>query len=61
MEGIKYLDCSMMGSYYIDCEILEKNEDQYFIKYYDSCIEEEVTQWTTKDRLKFPKFADYII
>jgi hypothetical protein len=41
----RYLDCSLMGSYYIPCEIVESHEDDSkTIKYYDEYSEEYVTE-----------------
>lgn len=60
MPSVRYLDTSMYGSYWIDCEVLEKvSDDQYKVKFYDNVIEEYEVKVVTSDRLQFPKFNEY--
>ena len=60
MPSVRYLDTRMYGSYWIDCEVLEKvNEDQYKVKFYDDVIEDYEIKVVSSDRLQFPKFSDY--
>ena len=60
MPTIRYLDTSMYGSYFVDCEVLEKiDEDTFKIKFYDDNIDEYEIKIVERDRLKFPKFSDY--
>ena len=60
MPTIRYLDTSMYGSYFVDCEILEKiDEDTFKIKFFDDVIKEYETKVVDRDRLEFPKFSDY--
>jgi len=50
----------MYGSYFVDCEILEKiDEDTFKIKFYDDNIDEYEIKVVERDRLEFPKFSDY--
>jgi hypothetical protein len=61
MPTVRYLDTSMYGSYYVECEILEKiDEDTFKIKFYDDVIDEYETKVVDRDRLEFPKFNDYM-
>jgi hypothetical protein len=60
MPSVRYLDTSMYGSYWIDCEVLEKvSDDQYKVKFYDDVIKDYEIKVVSSDRLKFPKFNDY--
>ena len=60
MPTVRYLDTSMYGSYYVECEVLEKIDDDTFkIKFYDDVIDEYETKVVQRDRLEFPKFNDY--
>ena len=44
INGIpKYLDCSMGGSYYIDCKILKKTKVYYLVEY-ENIYSEEIEQ-----------------
>ncbi len=61
MPSIRYLDTSMYGSYYIECEVLEKiDEDTFKIKFWDDEIEEYEIKIVKRDRLEFPKFNEYM-
>jgi hypothetical protein len=61
MPKIRYLDTSMYGSYFVDCEVLEKiDEDTFKIKFYDDVIDEYETKVVERDRLEFPKFNEYM-
>ena len=60
MPSVRYLDTSMYGSYWIDCEVLEKvTEDTFKIKFFDDVIDEYEIKIVERDRLEFPKFNDY--
>ena len=60
MPKIKYLDTSMWGSYFVDCEVLEKIDDDTFkIKFWDDEVEEFEIKIVERDRLEFPKFNEY--
>ena len=60
MPSVQYLDTSMYGSYWIDCEVLNKlDEDTFEIKFFDAILEEYETKVVERDRLQFPKFSDY--
>lgn len=60
MPTVRYLDCSSMGSYYVDCEVLEKiSEDTFKIRYKDFVTDEEEIEIVERDRLEFPKFNEY--
>ena len=62
MPSVRYLDTSMWGSYYIDCEVLEKIDDDTFkIKFYDDVVDEYETKIVNRDRLEFPKFNELIV
>lgn len=62
MPSVKYLHTSMFGSYWIDCVITEKcDDDNYVIEFFDPVGEELVSQTVVADRLKFPKFSEYIM
>ena len=62
MVSVKYLHCSMWGSYHVDCEILEKvSEDTYKIKYYDRVLEDHEIEIVPEDRLIFPKHSELIM
>ena len=60
MPTVRYLDTSMYGSYFVDCEVLRKiDEDTFEIKFYDDVIDEYETKVVDRDRLEFPKFNEY--
>jgi hypothetical protein len=59
MPSVRYLHCSSEGSYYIDCEVLEKvDEDHFRIKYEDLITEEVEEEIVSREYLQFPKFSD---
>lgn len=57
MEGVQYLHCSMMGSYYIDCEVLSQIDEQHFRIQYEDFDDRIVTEVVTLKYLKFPRFV----
>jgi hypothetical protein len=60
MPVVQYLDTSMYGSYYVNCEVLEKiDEDTFKIRFYDDEVKEYETKVVERDRLQFPKFNEY--
>ena len=60
MPTVRYLDTSMYGSYFVDCEVLRKiDEDTFEIKFYDDVIDEYEIKVVNRDRLEFPKFNEY--
>ena len=60
MPTVKYLDASMYGSYFVDCEVLRKIDDNTFeIKFYDDVVDDYETKVVNRDRLEFPKFNEY--
>jgi hypothetical protein len=60
MPVVQYLDTSMYGSYYVNCEVLEKiDEDTFKIRFYDDEVKEYETKIVERDRLQFPKFNEY--
>lgn len=54
----KYLHASMMGSYYIPCEIKGEGEEQYFISYFDPLSEEDINKWVDKDLVEGNGYVD---
>lgn len=53
---IKYLHCSMAGSYWIPCKLLTHYKTgEYKIKYEDPFTGETVKEIVKADRLKLPK------
>lgn len=61
MPTVRYLDSSSMGSYYVDCEVLEKiSEDRFKIRYTDIVTDEVEVEVVDRDRLEFPKFNEYM-
>ena len=60
--SVRYLHCSMWGSYEIDCVILEKYQnDTYKIRYYDRVLKEEEVDVVPEDRLIFPKHSELLL
>ena len=54
MQKAEYMYCSMFGSYWLDCEVLESLDDNKFkIRFYNDFIEEYETVETDRDRLQF--------
>lgn len=54
MQSAEYMYCSMFGSYWLDCEVLESLDDNKFkIRFYNDFIEEYETVEVDRDRLKF--------
>ena len=61
MPTVRYLDTSMYGSYFVDCEVLRKiDEDTFEITFWDDVVDEYETKVVTRDRLEFPKFNEYM-
>jgi hypothetical protein len=61
MPSVRYLHCSSEGSYYIDCEIVEKiSEDRFRIRYEDLVTEEIEEEVVDREYLEFPRFSDYM-
>jgi hypothetical protein len=61
MPVIQYLDTSMWGSYYVECEVLEKiDENTFKIQFYDDEVNEYDVRVVERDRLLFPKFNEYM-
>jgi hypothetical protein len=51
-----------MGSYDVECIVLEKvSEKMYKIKYFDPVEEEEIVKVVEESRLLFPKHSDILI
>ena len=62
MPVIKYLHCSFMGSYDVECIVLEKvSEKMYKIKYFDPVEEEEIVKVVEENKLLFPRHSDILI
>ena len=54
MLAVEYLYCSMFGSYWIECEVVESLDNGKFkIKFFNGFIEEYETVDVDSDRLKF--------
>lgn len=61
MPTVKYLDTSMYGSYYVECDVLDKiDEDTFKIKFFDSDVNEWETKVVSREDLEFPKFNEYM-
>jgi len=61
MPTVRYLDTSAYGSYFVDCEVLRKIDDDTFeIKFYDDVVDEYETKVVTRDRLVFDWFDEYM-
>jgi len=61
MPKIQYQDTSMYGTYWVDCEVLQKiDEDTFEIKFFDDFANEYETKVVERDRLQFPKFNEYM-
>jgi len=59
---IQYLHSSMYGTYYIECEIIQRmDENTYLIKYTDPYFDDIIVKEVNKKTLKFPDFGDTII
>jgi len=54
MKSAEYMYCSMFGSYWLDCEVLESlDDDKFKIRFYNDFIEEYETVEVDGDRLQF--------
>jgi hypothetical protein len=61
MPKIQYQDTSMYGTYWVDCEVLRKiDEDTFEITFFDDEIKEHETKVVKRDSLQFPKFNEYM-
>jgi len=61
MPSVKYLHCSSEGSYYINCEIVEKIDENHFrIRYEDLVTDEVEEEVVSREYLEFPKFNEYM-
>jgi hypothetical protein len=61
MPTVRYLHCSSQGSYYIDCEVLEKIDEDHFRIRYECLVTEEVEEEVVnREYLEFPKFNEYV-
>ena len=62
MSSIKYLDASMYGLHFVNCQVLRKIDDNTFeIEFYDYVEEEYETKIVDRSRLKFPELHEYAI
>lgn len=61
MENVKYRRMSCSGTEEVDCEILEKINKTYKIKFVDPSTKEVVIKEVQPFDLTFPKFADYMV
>jgi hypothetical protein len=62
MPSIQYQDTSMYGSYWVDCEVLEKIDDNTFkIKFWDDVVDEYEIKVVERERLQFPKFNELMV
>lgn len=61
MPSVKYLHCSSQGSYYINCDVIEKIDEDHFRIRYESMIGEDIEEEVvTREYLEFPKFNEYM-
>ena len=61
MPKIQYQDTSMYGTYWVDCEVLRKiDEDTFEIKFFDDEIKEDEIKIVKRDSLQFPRFNEYM-
>jgi|AntRauTorcE11897_2_1112592.scaffolds.fasta_scaffold00193_20 hypothetical protein len=47
----RYLDCSMNGSYYLDCDIIDQNDHGCLIRYTDT-MNVEVDKFVLNDEIE---------
>lgn len=59
MPGIQYVHGTAFGTYYVDCEVIEKDNDSFLIKFFDDIVGDVTERWVERDSLRFPKFSDY--
>ena len=54
MQVAEYLYCSMWGSYWLDCKVLEALDNgKYRIEFYNDFIEQYETVEVDSDKLQF--------
>jgi len=54
MKSAEYLYCSMWGSYWLDCKVLESLDNgKYKIEFYNDFIEEYETVEVDSEKLQF--------
>lgn len=62
MPVVEFLHTSAYGTYWIECDVVSKvDDDHYTIAYIDPVIEERLIQTVSDDRLKFPLFVDLVM
>jgi len=61
MITITYEHISMFGTYDIPCTVSNQKNNEFFIKYFDQHIDENVTEWVDKSSLTFPSFGEMVM
>lgn len=62
MPKVKYLDRSMHGTYWVDCEVVQKVDDNCFkIEVWDEYEEQFASLYVSRNELKFPKFSELVM
>lgn len=60
MPTIEFMHRSMGGTYWIECEVIEKIDEQHFrIRYEDPFVSESFVETVERQFLKFPRFSEY--
>jgi predicted adenine nucleotide alpha hydrolase (AANH) superfamily ATPase len=49
----EYFHVCMAASFWTACVVLEQDEDDYLVLFYDNFIEDTLEYWAEKDRVRF--------
>jgi len=61
MATIQYTHGSMFGTFMVDCNVLDKKDNNFKISFLDPHTREQDERWVGKDELDFPKFSDMVM
>ena len=59
MPSIQYAHGTAFGTYYVECEVIKKENDSFLIKFFDDVVGDVVERWVDRTSLYFPKFYEY--
>lgn len=59
MPSVQYAHGTAFGTYYVDCEVIEKKNDTFLIRFFDDIEGDHTERWVERKSLHFPKFSEY--
>lgn len=59
MPSVQFAHGTAFGTYYVDCEVIKKENDVFLIRFFDEILGDHAERWVERNSLYFPKFSDY--